>query len=276
MKKFVLLLCVVVSLLLNSCSKEKESPAVAKTIERIILSPEYLLVLKTTDFYVGVRYFKNYTDKDEVTLTVNNTKAVITSETIGTIEGTNLLFRVPGITQAGDYKIKCTVKNNQNSLEKELTIRVVDNFSINTVWNSLDKVYASSFNSCADRLKGTSGYTLRALSNTDAQVQFGVYVNNLGNLNQYVEKSFIPALQGAYTLTYNAIGLQQIKILNGEPIIDPSFVVAKFYADLTTTYGSIISQTTNSSGRVTVYQSGNYLLTVTETSALVSTVITKV
>lgn len=276
MKKFVLLLCVVVGLLLNSCSKEKETPVVAKTIERIILSPEYLLVLKTTDFYVGARYFKNYTDKDEVTLAVNNTKAVITSETVGTIEGTNLLFRVPGITQAGDYKIKCTVKNNQNLLEKELTIRVVDNFSINTVWNSLDKAYASSFTSCADRLKGTSGYTLRALSNTDVQVQFGVYVNNLGNLNQYVEKSFIPALQGAYTLTYNALGLQQIKILNGEPIIDPSFVVAKFYADLTTTYGSFISQTTNSSGKVTVYQSGNYLLTVTETSALVSTVITKV
>ena len=92
MKKFVPLLCVVVGLLLNSCSKEKESPAVAKTIERIILSPEYLLQLKTTDFYVGVRYFKNYKDKDEVTLTVNNTKAVITSETVGTIEGTNYYF----------------------------------------------------------------------------------------------------------------------------------------------------------------------------------------
>jgi len=276
MKKFILLLCVVLSLLLNSCSKEKETPVVAKTIERIILSPEYLLELKTTDFYVGVRYFKNYTDKDDVTLTVNNTKAVVTSETVGNIEGTNLLFRVPGITQAGDYKIKCTVKNDQNLLEKELTIRVVDNFSINTVWNSLDKTYASSFTSYADRLKGSSNYTPRGLTSTDTQVQFGVYVNNLGNLNQYVEKSFIPALQGSYTLIYNALGLQQVKVINGEPNADPSFVVAKFYSDLTTTYGSFISQTTNSSGKVTVYKNGNYLLTVTETGALVSTVITKV
>ena len=115
MKKFILLLFVATSLLLNSCSKEKETPVAAKKIERIILSPEYLLLQKTTDFYVGVRYFKNYTDKDEVTLTVNNTKAVVTSETVETLEGTNLLFRVPGITQTGDYKIKCTVKNDQNS-----------------------------------------------------------------------------------------------------------------------------------------------------------------
>lgn len=275
MKKIILLLCVVTSLLLNSCSKEKETPVAAKTIERIILSPEYLLELKTTDFYVGVRYFKNYTDKDEVTLTVNNTKAVITSETVGPLEGTNLLFRVPGITQAGDYKIKCTVKNDQNLLEKELTIRVVDNFSVNTVWNSLDKTYASSFTSYADRFKVTSTYALRTIANTDTQVQFGSYFT-LSPTSQQVEKFFIASLPGSYTLTYNTAGLQQIKVINGEPNADPSFVVAKFYADLTTSYGSFISQTNNSSGKVTVYQNGNYLLTVTETGALVSTVITKV
>lgn len=269
---FVLLLSIIVA----SCGKKTETPVVQKKIDRIILSPEYLLLLKNTDFYVGARYFKDYTDKDEVSLVVNNTRGVITSETNAAFEGTNLLFRVPGITQAGDYKVKLTVKNDQRSLEKELTLRIVANFDINTVWVSLDKTYSSAFSSYADRFKGSNNYTLRNLTNTDTQVQFGSYVTNLNNLNQYVDKFFITALQGVYTLTYSGSVLQQIKIINGVLNVDPNFVSAKFYEGLTTTYGAFTSQTNTANGKVTVYKSGNYLITVTETATLVSSVITKV
>ncbi|WP_316802074.1 hypothetical protein [Pedobacter nototheniae] len=279
MKKYVLLLTTL-CVLFFACSKtNKNDPAAidpSKKIDRILISPEYLLQLKSIDLYIGIRYFKDYTDKDEVTVTLNNTKGVVTSETVGTVDGTNLLFRIPGITQAGDYKVKCVVKNNQNSLEKELTLRVVNDFSLNTVWNSLDKNYASSFSSYADRLKQTSTYLLRSITNTDTQIQFGSYIENFDNTNLNVGKSFIAALPGKYSLTYNNQNLQEIKIINGEPNQNANFIVSKFYTDLTTAYGNYTSQTNNGSGKITLYKSGSYTITVTESASLISTVITKI
>lgn len=263
------------SLLFAACSKTGETPIVTpKKIDRIFISSEYLLQSKSSDVYVGIRYFKDYGDKDNVTLTLNGQTGSKLSEISDLSEGNNLVFKFNPTNQTGDFKVKCVVKNDQNALEKELTLRFAEDFSINSVWTSLDKNYASSFISYAD-ISRTTGYTLRPLVSTDTQVPFGSYFENLGNLNQYVSKSFIPALRGKYTLIYNGSVLQQISILNGEPIIDQNFVVTKFYADLTTTYGNPISQNNTPNGKITVFKSGAYNLTVTETPNLVSTIITK-
>jgi hypothetical protein len=269
------LLLIVLSILFFACSKTGDnSQATPKRIERIIISPEYLLQPKSSEVYIGVRYFKDYSDKDNITLTLNGQSGTQLSETSEQLLGTNLLFKFNSANQTGDFKIRCVVKNDQNTLEQEQTLRIVNDFSINTVWNSLDKNYSSSFSSIADRLK-TTGYTLRPIANSSTNVQFGAYYENYAYLNLYVSKSFIPALYGVYTLIYNDLGLQQIKIANGSPDIDQNFSATKFYADVTATYGNFISQNNTGNGKVTVFKSGTYTLTVTETPALVSTVITK-
>ncbi|RDC57115.1 hypothetical protein DU508_07955 [Pedobacter chinensis] len=277
MNKHALLLAIA-SILFFACSKTNENPqsptVIPKKIDRIFISPEYLLQSKSSEVYIGIRYFKDYSDKDNITVTLNGQSGTQLSETSDQNEGNNLLFRFNATNQTGDFKVKCIVKNDQNSLEKELTLRIVNDFSIKTVWNGLDKSYSSSFASYADRLK-TTGYTLRAITNSSTQVQFGSYFDNLGNLNQYISKFFIPALPGKYTLIYNDLGLEQIKILNGEPSVDQSFVITKFYADLTANYGNYLSQTTTANGKVTIFKNENYVLTVTETPASVSTIITK-
>ncbi|GGE63529.1 hypothetical protein EV200_105383 [Pedobacter psychrotolerans] len=265
-----------ICILFFSCSKTEDAPrtVIAKKIDRILISPEYLLQSKSSDVYLGIRYFKDYTDKDNITLTLNGQTGLQLSETSSQIEGNNLLFKFGATNQNGDYKVRCTIKNDQNSLEKDLILRFVNDYSINTVWTNLDKNYTSAFASYADRLK-TSGYALRTLTNNSPQVQFGSYFENLGNLNIYVGKYFIPALPGTYSLTYNTLGLQEIRILNADPLADQSFVIAKFYTDLSNNYGNYISRTSIANGKITIYKSGDYTLSVTETPSLVSTIITK-
>lgn len=276
MKKNTLLLVLSI-ILLVSCSKKTETPtdSTPKKIERILIAPEYFLPLKSTDIYIGIRYFKDYTDKDEVSLTLNNQSGAIVSEQVATLEGTNLLFKLPAINQPGEYKLSCTVKNNQNFLVAEQTLRIVNDFNINSVWNSLDKTYSASFTAYANRFK-TTGFTLVPVgSSSPTQVRFGSYFANVTFLASYVNKSFIPGLMGAYTLKFNGNQLQEIEILNGEPINDQNFNVTNFYKGLTDIYGNFSSQSNSSSGKITVFKSGVYTLTVTETPALVSTIITK-
>ncbi|MEH3115089.1 hypothetical protein [Pedobacter terrae] len=276
MKKNTLLLALSV-ILLVSCSKKTETStdSTPKKIERILIAPEYLLPLKSTDIYIGIRYFKDYTAKDEVTLTLNNQSGTVVSEQVAILVGTNLLFKLPAINQPGEYKINCTVKNNQNFLAAEQTLRIVNDFNINSVWNSLDKTYSASFTAYANRFK-TTGFTLVPIgTSSPTQVRFGSYFTNIAFLADYVDKSFIPGLLGAYTLKFNGNQLQEIEILNGEPINDQNFNVTDFYKGLTDVYGNSISQANTSSGKVTIFKSGVYTLTITETPALIKTSITK-
>jgi hypothetical protein len=276
MKKNTLLLALV-SILLISCSKKTETStdSTPKKIERIMISPEYLLPIKSKDIFIGIRYFKDYTDKDLVTVTLNNQSGVIVSEEVGTIDGTNLLFKLPAIVQPGDYKIKCSVKNDQNSLETEQVFRIVNDYSINTVWNNLDKNYGLSFTSYINRLK-TTGFSLIPIGSSSATaVKFGLYYSNVTYLKNYVDKYFISGLDGSYTLKFNLNELQEIEILNGQPIDDQNFNVPNFYKGLTEIYGNFFSQSNTAKGKITVFKNGTYAITVTETPALVSTIITK-
>jgi hypothetical protein len=276
MKNYIKL--ILAALLFVSCGDKDNSlitPVKKKNLERIIIAPEYMLQLKSKEIYIGLRYFKDYNDKDDISITFNGQSGIQLSEASSAIEGNNLFFKFPALAQTGDFKIKCTVKNDQNSITKELTLRLVDNFDISTVWSSLDKAYATSFVGYADRLKTTNEYTLRTLYNTGTTISFGVYADNLGNLNQYVTKPFLPALPGAYNLFYEGIDLKEIRIHSGDPTSDQNFSPPKFYADMAAVYGSPISENNTSSGKITVYNSGNYILTVTETPTLISTSIIK-
>jgi|GEM_PF-2042406 len=273
------ILLILLSILFFSCKKNTPEnpilPIIPKTINRIIIAPELFLQPKNTEIYIGLRYFKDYKDQDAVTATLNGQAGTQVSSTSNEIEGYNILFKFPAINQSGDFKFSCTVKNDQNSLSKDLTLRVVNDLSLNTIWNSLDKGYVSSFTAYVDRLKST-GFTLRTITYADQLSPFGLYFDNGGIQNIYVNKSLANNLQGSYFLTFNGNVLQEIKILHGEPIVDATFNKAKLYTDITNVYGNVVSQTTANNGmKATKYVNGNYSITVYENTSVIYSLITK-
>lgn len=271
--------------LLTSCGKEETNPIETKEKEKNILevraAAEYLLGLKSTEGYIGVEYYKDYKDKDIITVTINGQEASFISEVIENYQLSTVyftskaLFKLPKITEIGDFKISVSIKNNQNTVKGEGTIRVVNDFSLNTVWNSLDRTYISTRYFYMDRLKNGE-FTLQQVAFTSSNEFFlGFYLKNFGDFNTYESKLFIPGLDGKYTAIYNGNNIQQIKTINGDKNVDQNFSVTNFYADLTSIYGvgTTLPQTNNN--KVTVFKSGDFTLTVTETASLVSTVITK-
>lgn len=269
---------------LASCGKEETNPIEPKEKEKAILevraAGEYPLVLKSTESYIGVEYYKDYKDKDIITVTINGQEASFISEVtenyqLSTIYFTSrALFKLPKITEVGDFKIGVSIKNNQNTIKGEGTMRIVSDYSLANVWSKLDRNYLNTRYFYIDRLR-SGDFTMRPIQYSGNEVQIGSFLSTLEDKDFYTNKPFIPGLPGKYTIIYNGNNIQQIKTINGDKELDQNFDVTKFYADLTFIYGAGISQPQTNNNKVTVFKSGEFQLTVTEGPREVSTVITK-
>ncbi|RZK21325.1 MAG: hypothetical protein EOO43_10660 [Flavobacterium sp.] len=278
-----LTLLIITAIFLTSCGKEEATPIEIKEKEKIILevkaAAEYPLVLKSTESYVGVEYYKDYSEKDIVTVTINNLEASSVSEITENYQlstshfASKSLFKLPKITEPGDFKINISIKNSQQTITGEGTIRIVSDYSLPTVWSKLDRNYVNSRYFYIDR-STISSFTMRPIQYRDNEVQIGAFLSTLGDKDLYTNKPFIVGLPGLYTLTYSGNSLQQVKIINGDKIVDQNFIVANFYANLTMVYGTGIVQPQTNNNKVTIFKSGAFQLTVTETPREVSTIIT--
>lgn len=268
--------------LLAGCEKEKNTTPTEKEkhILEVRAAAEYPLGLKATDLYIGVEYYKDYTEKDVVTVSINNGQATLISEVtendqLSTQFASKSLFKLPQINQTGDVKINISIKNNQNTISGEGTIRVVNDYSLSTVWNSLDRTYLNTRYFYANRLKNNS-FILQQVGFSNTNDFFlGFYSKNFGNFNTYEDRTFIPGLSGRYTLSFNGNTLNHITTNNGDKIIDQNFNVDSFYATLTAIYGAGIIQPQTNNNKVTIFKSAGFQLVVTETPREVSTVITQ-
>lgn len=279
-----LTLAVLLVLFLVSCGKEETMPIEIKEKEKNILevraASEYPLALTSTDNYIGVEYYKDYNEKDIITVSVNNLKASLISEVTEKYQLSNdnftsrTLFKLPGIAETGDVKINVSIKNNQKTVNVEGTLRFVNDYSLNAVWKNLDRTYISTRYFYINRLKNAD-IALQQIAFTSANEFFlGFYVKNFGNFNTYEDRLFIPGLPGRYAVVYNGNNIQQIKTINGDKIADQNFDITKFYTDLTSIYGAGVVQPQTNNNKVTIFKSGVFQLTVTETSREVSTIIT--
>lgn len=269
---------------LVSCGKEETTPIEIEEKEKNILelraASEYPLALTSADNYIGVEYFKDYNEKDIITVSIDNSQAFLISEVTERHQSSNLnftsraLFKLPKITETGDFKINVSIKNNQKTVNGEGTLRIVNDYSLSTIWNNLDRAYISTRYFYMDRLKNAD-FALQQLAFTSANEFFlGFYTKNFGNFNTHESKLFIPGLPGRYTITDNGNNIQQIKTINGDKLVDQNFDVTQFYADLTSIYGAGVVQPQINNNKVTIFKSGVFQLTVTEAPREVSTIIT--
>ena len=279
MKKLILVTLAVLSLL--SCGKDND-PVVVKEKEKNILelraASEYPIILKATESYVGVEYYKDYSEKDILTVTINNLETSLVSEVTENYQQSTTyftstsLFRMPKIPETGDFKIRVSIKNSQKNITAEGIIRIVSDYSLSTVWSKLDRNYINSLFFSIDRTP-RGHFSMSSIQYRDNEVKLGSFLTTLGNKDFYMNKPFIPSLPGLYTLVYSGNSLQQVKIINGDKLIEHNFIVADFYANLTAIYGAGAVQPQTNNNKVTIFKSGAFQLTVTETYREVSTII---
>ena len=262
----------IITLVFSACkgTKDTPTPATPKNITRVFIGPELPVQQKTSTFYVGVRYFKDYSDDDQVTLSFNGQNGAVQNTYKTEIEGTNILFMFQPTSQAVSGKFKLSIKNDQKYFEKEQNFRVAEDLNLKTVWNTLDKTYLSDFDRQIDWLK-TGGFTLNMFSPT----VLGTYLDNTLVLADRYGKTLIPGLQGKYELSYKGNVISEIKVTHGEPQANAAFSSQKIYTAIATVYGNPISRVQQNGFEVTTYGTSEFSLTTYLNPTVMYTIVHK-
>jgi hypothetical protein len=262
----------IIALVASACGSKKDNPepAAPKNITRALIGPELPVQQKASAFYVGVRYFKDYSADDQVMLSFNGQNGIVQNTYKSEIEGTNVLFLFQPTGQNVNGKLKLSIKNDQTTFEQEQNYRVIEDLNLKTVWNALDKTYRSDVKNQIYRFTtGSFGFDA---SPSDV---LGIYIDDpLKLINQY-GKTLIPGLQGKYELSYNGEVLSEIKVTQDEPQLNPSFSSQKINTSITAVYGNPVSRVQQNGVEVTTYGTNEFLLTTYLTPAVMYTIVRK-
>lgn len=273
MKNFILIL-LALSILIASCGKDDNTPPTPKNIERALIGPEMIVQKRGVEYYVLLRYFKDYTEKDQVTLTVNGQSGTAISEETGSLTGTTMVFKFPALNQTGDVNFKLVIDNGQQGFESERTLRFIDDYTLPIVWNSLQHDYVSKIQWLGSRLKGGGATLLRIAFGEETG--FGEYYLTDKWYSLTVHKPFIEGLSGTYLLTFNNTVLQQVKVIHGSPILDPNYNAHDTHLEIMSVPGyNFVSSGQVGNDLVTTYNGGEFTLKVHENEGEVYTVVTK-
>lgn len=142
MKKILTLFSLFV--LLCSCQKTDNNEEAKKIIERALICFEKPLISKTDSIYIGIRYFKNYTEADNIRVTLNDKNGEQQGPRVTELEGTNYFFKFPPVSNTGDTELILTIENNQETYTNKKTLRIIDNYHVETVWDKLDHQFITS------------------------------------------------------------------------------------------------------------------------------------
>lgn len=267
-----------------SCEKEdvktNDEPKVEVklNVSRTIFAPDRILQKKQSSFYISFRYWKeeNLDSKDDVSLTINGISAkLIKQEPNGPLTGENILFEVAPISSSGDAKIILSIKNSDKIYTEERTLRIVDDFSLNTIWDKLDYSYVKKFTFFTEIYQNGLFSIAGSESNyIDTQVfNIGEYRANYSAFRPMVTKEFIPGINGDYTLVYESKLLKQIVIGIGSKNLYPSFDKSSVFNDLASLYGT--PTITNTPYATRTYQDGVFDIVVTDNQGSVNAFIIK-
>ncbi|TQM52198.1 hypothetical protein BDE36_4001 [Arcticibacter tournemirensis] len=258
-----------------SCGKT-ENPVPKKNIERILIAPEMIIQRKGVAFDVAVRYFKDYTDHDKVSLTLNGQTGALQSETSAELEGTTMVFRFQPVGQAGDFPLKVVIDNGQEVVEQQLALRFVNDFTLAGVWNSLQKDYLSTILFRVDR--SNEGHVqVNTFRYAEPYTGFGLYFLTSRPALMVQQKPFINGLSGNYVLEFANGVLQNIKISHGEKIVDTDYNPATTRAEIASVDGvTLISEETVGNDKITTYRIQDFKLSLHETPQEVYTIVTRI
>ena len=271
MKKLIYLF--IIALVFSACggTKDDPTPTTPKNIIRALICPELPVQQKTSAFYVGVRYFKDYANDDQVTLSFNGQNGVVQNIYKSEIEGTNVLFLFQPTGQAGTGKLKLSIKNDQATFEQEQNFRVTEDLSLKTVWNALDKTYRSEVTNQIYRFT-TGSFGLNLIPST---VVLGLYTDDPSFLINQYGKTLIPGLKGRYELSYVGEVLSEMKVGQGEPQANPTFSSQKIYTEMVAVYGNPVSRVQQNGVEVTTYGTSEFSLTTYLNPTVMYTIVRK-
>ncbi|RYE27376.1 MAG: hypothetical protein EOP45_01405 [Sphingobacteriaceae bacterium] len=270
MKKLIYLF--IITLVFSACggAKNTPTPATPKNITQVLIGPELPVQQKTSAFYVGVRYFKDYSAEDQVTLSFNGQNGVVQNIYKSELTGTNVLFLFQPAGQAVTGKLKLSIKNDQTTFEQEKNFRITEDLSLRTVWNTLDKTYVSDIGKQIYRFKtGSFGF------DASAPAVLGSYIDDPLVLVDQYGKILVPGLQGTYELSYTGDIISQIKVTQGDPAANPTFSSQKIYTDMAAIYGNPVSRVQQNGVEVTTYGTSEFSLTTYLELRIMYTIVRK-
>lgn len=270
MKKLILLF--IIALIFSACggTKDTPTPATPKNITRALIGSELPVQQKTSAFYVGVRYFKDYSADDQVTLSFNGQNGVVQNSYKTEIEGSNVLFLFQPTGQAVNGKLKLSIKNDQATFEQEQDFRITEDLNLKTVWNALDKTYGSNATIQINRYT-TGSFGFGPVPST----YLGIYTDDPSLLINQYGKTLIPGLKGKYELSYTGEVLSEMKITQGDPQVNSSFSAQKIYNEMAAVYGNPISRVQQNGVEVTTYGTSEFSLTTYLNPTVMYTIVRK-
>ncbi|TKC00952.1 hypothetical protein [Pedobacter cryophilus] len=277
MKKYIALL--IITLIFYSCSN-KESVDPKKEIQIGFFLADKPLVSKSDTLKLGLRYTKNYSSNDEVFLTVNGLKISPSSNRYDSPNQYDYLFKVSPKNQVGVLNIKLTIKNNQDSFDTDAALRVVENRSLETLWDKLDFSYISNTYPYVVVDYNTNYLNLILYNATNPNnVIIGSFLDGkLKNTIPYTKNILIDGIYGRYELKYDdSKNLKEIYVLNGEPQLFQNLTYESVVNDVNQFYGPSKSAGFDQTGkRVTQFQTQRFIIVVGETGSQGSPLFTRI
>jgi len=280
MKNLILFLAI--PLLLFSCSKsdQNEKPSdKEKVIEPSFFLATKPVVSKSDTLFLGLRYFKNYTEQDEVYINVNGSKINPISRFSNAMEGNNFLFAIPPTNQLIDLNIKLTIKNNQNEFNNEKKIKVVENRNLDFIWDNLNFKHIESLFPFLSI--GTDNQTLapNLFSQNTSGIILGAFLDDFRSRNTFRKSNIlINGIYGRYELKYDLnTQLKEIYVLNGEPQIIQGLTYESVVSEVSNFYGppksSGFDQTFK---RITTFETQSFNIVVGELGSQGSPLFTRI
>ncbi|GAB1463628.1 hypothetical protein [Pedobacter sp.] len=267
-------------LLFAACGKqeiskqEEETATTPLNISRVIFSINSILQKKQTSTHVALRYWKeeNISASDDVSLTINGTNITPIKKTShNALTGSDALFQIPALNVSGEIKVTYTIKSGNKTYSGEKILRYVNDYSIATVWDKLNKDYVLE-NPHMLLIDKDGSFQVNGGTVTPEPANLGISM--YGNIRSMAISQVLPplisGLNGGYSLRYdNNRSLNAIVITLGNENADQSFDKNKTLEDITAVYGN---SSTNIVGNK-VYSSGIFDIEVsTSGSNLVATI----
>lgn len=194
------------------------------------------------------------------------------------------MFEISPINASGDVKVAYTIKSNNKSYIGEGALRIVDDFSIPTIWDRLDKSYVKTIPFITEVYQ-SGDFTIIGGSTTVGSGEviapeplsflIGDYRSSYYAPRLLLSKPLIQGLEGMYIITYENSLLKELRLNIGNTNVDPNFNKNSLFAELNSLYG--VPTITNINSRtLRTHQHGAFDIIVTDNGGEISAVLKKV
>lgn len=150
MKKFAIIIINFMLLFGMGCGKHEPK---LRDPEHVRIDGEIVLQRTGESYNMYILYSRDYPVEDEISLTVDGVPGVLAQFKQDRTLFTGR-FELPATAKAGDQLVKLQIKNKKSSVEYTRILRFVDEYTLETLWDNLDKDYFANVRSIWRRTDG--------------------------------------------------------------------------------------------------------------------------